>query len=380
MTQLPEILDLTKKLITVPSVSGDVEKAVAVLELAKKQIPGYAPVPFVAEGIPSLLYSNQGNEVRKFKITLNAHLDVVPAAKEQFDPVEKEGRIYGRGAFDMKGAAAVMILLFRDLSYQLSYPLGLQLTTDEELSGMNGINCQINQGVRTEFAIMGESNSNFRITNQAKGRMYIKVTIKGKTAHAAYPWLGKNAIVEMYQALEPLIRAFPTPDQETNETTIAITQIETNNNATNKIPGICTIFLDVRFAKKDQETILSKIRSFLPSDALIESTELHPPHYSDPNSMYLKQLKKITTDVIGKDLSLRIAPATSEAPHYSKVGCEAVEFGPIGQNPHSDDEWVDIQSLYDYYHILRNFLLHFDNQIASKHTTDAAILDKKTLF
>src|SRR5438477_12116925 len=104
-----DIVPLAKDLISIQSVSGNIEKAVEIFELIKTQLPGYEPIPFVANSFPSLLYGNKGKNVREFKVILNAHLDVVPAAEQQFHPVEKNGRIYGRGAFDMKAAAAVKI-------------------------------------------------------------------------------------------------------------------------------------------------------------------------------------------------------------------------------------------------------------------------------
>ena len=90
---------------------------------------------------------------------------------------------------------------------------------------------------------------------------------------------------------------------------------------------------------------------------LLEPINLWPPLYIDPENAYIKQLRDETTKVIGKELPLRFAHATSDAPFFSEVGGAAVEFGPIGQYPHQENEWVDIKSLEDYYQILKNFLL-----------------------
>jgi succinyl-diaminopimelate desuccinylase len=353
-----DIVTLAKELIAIPSVSGDVEKSVEALEFVKKELPDFLFTPFVSESFPSLLYTNNSRETKKFKIILNAHLDVVPHV--EYKSHEKEGRLYGRGVLDMKAAAAVMILLFKDLAKTLSYPLGLQLVTDEELGGYNGTRYQVSQGVRADFAIMGECNSNFQIANQAKGVKFIKLKIKGISAHAAYPWHGKNAIWEMYRVLEPLMEAFPIPEKEIFETTVTITKIETENGTNNKTPDSCVAYLDVRFIEQDKETIFDKIRSLLPEDVIVEPINLWPPLFVDPENIYIKQLRKITTERIGKDLPLRFAHATSDAPFFSAYGCAAVEFGPIGKYPHQAEEWVDIQSLVDYYEILKTFLLQID--------------------
>jgi succinyl-diaminopimelate desuccinylase len=355
------ILSLTKELVAIPSVSGDVEKSVEALERIKKELSDFSFTPFVSENFPSLLYTNKSEETKNFKIILNGHLDVVPS--NEYQPYEKEGRLYGRGVLDMKAAAAVMILLFKDIAKDLSYPLGLQLVTDEELGGYNGTRYQVASGIRADFAIMGECNSNFQIANQAKGVKFIKLKIKGLSAHAAYPWQGKNAIWKMYQVLEPLMEAFPIPEKEIFETTVTITKIETENGTNNKTPDSCVAYLDVRFIEKDKDTIFDKIRSLLPEDTIVEPINLWPPLFVDPENLYIKQLRNITTNVIEKELPLRFAHATSDAPFFSQYGCAAVEFGPIGKYPHQEDEWVEIQSLVDYYQILKTFLLQINKTV-----------------
>src|SRR6266705_469894 len=188
-----DIVSLAKEIISITSATGEVDNAALVLEVAKKQLEGNAHTSFVSSNIPSLLYSNKGKDVKNFKIILNAHLDVVPGKKEQFQPYEKDGKIYGRGAYDTKAGTAVMIMLFKELAPQLDFPLALQLTTDEELGGVNGTKYQIDQGIRGDFVIATECGSNFHIVHEAKARLVVKLVAKGKTSHSAYPWAGDNA-------------------------------------------------------------------------------------------------------------------------------------------------------------------------------------------
>lgn len=362
-----QIVSLAKELISIPSVSNDIPKAVEIFEVIKKQLPEYPYTSFVSRGLPSILYSNQTKKTKNFKIIFNAHMDVVPGTKEQYQPYIKDGRLYGRGALDTKAAGAVMILLFKEIAHKLSYPLALQLPADEETHG-TGTGCQLEQGIRTEFAIMAECNSNFQVTNQSKGRKVVIIKTKGNVAHAAYPWHGQNAIEKMYRALQPLMEVYPIPTVETYETTVSITKIETENNALNRIPYDCTAYLDIRFAQKDEDIIVEKIRSLLPDDVSLESEHKHYYHHIDANNNYISLLRRATTSIIGKELPVRFTHATSDATLYSQVGCKAIEFGPIGEGAHNTNEWVDIQSLEDYYYILKNFLLQIEaNAVTSAY-------------
>jgi succinyl-diaminopimelate desuccinylase len=352
-----QIITLTKKLISVPSTPDNLEGLKKTLNMAKHEIMDQFMIDeFESNGIPSLLIYNSVRKINDFKIILNAHLDVVPGLAKQFSPVEKDGRIYGRGVYDMKAAAAVMIVLFKEIAHKLPYPVGLQLTTDEEDSGENGTRYQLKKGVRAEFAIMGECGSNFRIVNEAKTCLNIKLSAKGLSAHGAYPWKGKNAILIMQNVLEKIIKRYPVPITDSYSTTINIARIETTNTAHNKVPDNCDAYLDLRIFSKDKETILDNIKSLLPDT--VELKVLHRPtqHFTDPNNYYISQLKNKASEVLGTNIQLINQHATSDARFYSEVGCPAVEFGPIGAGQHQDEEWIDIESLSKYYQILKEFL------------------------
>jgi len=137
----------------------------------------------------------QKTRPNNFKIILNAHLDVVSGRKEQYKPYEKDGKLFGRGAIDMKGAAAVEILVFKEIAKKVSYPLALQLVTDEEIGGFCGTKYQIEKGVRADFVIAGEP-TDFGVNNKAKGIIWLKIKTKGKAAHGAYPWRGKKCLID----------------------------------------------------------------------------------------------------------------------------------------------------------------------------------------
>src|SRR3989338_4868296 len=198
---IKQILDLSKKLISIPSIKENPRKLIEILELTKKELKGFNISSYSKEGIPSLLISNSEQKLKKFKIILNAHLDVVPAKENQFSPQEKDGKLYGRGAYDMKAAAAVEILVFKELAKKLNYPIALQLVTDEEIGGNNGTKYQIGRGVKCDFVIAGEP-TNFGISTKAKGIVWGKIKVKGVAAHGAYVWRGENALWKAKKILD----------------------------------------------------------------------------------------------------------------------------------------------------------------------------------
>lgn len=353
---LEEILLFARQLMTIRSISTAVEGLHEALSAASDQVEKFAIEPFLSNDIPSILVHNQKPGTMQFKVLMTAHLDVVPGADNQFDPYIEGGRLYGRGAYDMKAAAAVMIILFRDIAKQVPYPLALQIVTDEEAGGSNGMKVQVDKGLRTEFAIAGESGSNFRIVNQAKGILRMKICASGKAYHSAYPWFGENAILKLNKAINAIIQKYPMPEQEVHETTVNITNINNGNDIHTMTPDHCEAILDIRFVPQDKHFIYKSILDLLPEGVTAEVLLDSPAVDTDKNDPYVVQLKEITHAQLNIPAVLSSAHGTSDLRYLSQFNIPGVEFGPVGDSPHSDQEWVDIQSLADYYAILRKFL------------------------
>lgn len=351
-----EIVNLAKKLIAIPSTCANSEKLDEVLQIAASVLTDFKPSVFNSNKKPSLLFSNQGNRQVKYKIILNAHLDVVDGRSEQFQPFEEGGRLYGRGAYDMKSTAAVMILLFREIAGKAGYPLGLQITTDEEVGGEDGTGLQIKRGVAADFAITGEG-TNFNIIHESKVRILLKLKARGKTSHGAYPWLGENAIFKMQEAIQRIHGAYPTPKEEWEGTTVNVTTINSNNTEDNKTPDLCEATLDIRAVPDESDLIVDSIKKITGNDIDVETVMASDGHKTDPDNGFIKKLLSCSGDVLDRETKLKRAHGTSDARYYTAAGFDGVEFGPIGANHHADNEWVDIASLSDYYEILKKFLI-----------------------
>ncbi len=351
-----EIVALAKKLIVLRTIPARPHELTKALALALTPLRGFTVEHFTKNGISSVLVHNQKKRHKKFKILLNAHLDVIPGKNEQYSPKEKNGRLYGAGAMDMKANAACMIMAFKEVAREITYPLALQLTTDEEVGGFNGTLHQLQKGVRSEFVLAGEP-TNFDIVHMTKGVLWLRVTAKGESAHGAYPWKGDNAIWKMNDFLERLRSQFPIPKQQAWVTTVNLSRIETTNDAYNKIPDNCTALLDIRFIPNDAKTLVAKIKKLLPKNCSMEIITNEPGSFIEKNDVLVTSLAIIAHQILRKKLILRGAQGSSDARHFTRVGGRGIEFGPIGAGIGSDTEWVDIRSLGDYHAILKKFLL-----------------------
>lgn len=351
------IIDLAKKLIQLNTESVNKKELKKALNLVLEVLKESRHKLFKKNGYYSLLFFNK--ESSKFKVILNGHLDIIPGKSKQLNPIIKGRKLYGLGAMDMKGNLASLIYAFKEISPKLNYPVALQIVTDEEIGGFYGTKYQIEKGVRADFVIAGEP-TNFDIVHKAKGILWIKAKFYGKSAHSAYPWKGKNAIESASKFVETLKKIINNPKNNAWKTTYNLANITTNNQAFNKIPDECEIWLDIRYIPEEKESILEKIKNILPKDSKIEIVIKEPSMNVLSNNSFIKNLKNISQKILNKKIQLRGANGSSDARHYAGAGIPAVEFGPEGGGIGSDNEWVDINSLYKYYRIIQGFLLNLN--------------------
>jgi succinyl-diaminopimelate desuccinylase len=311
---------------------------------------------FSDEGVRSILVYAAPQRPTVFKIILNGHVDVIPGKDFQYIPRIVGDKLYGVGALDMKSNLAVMVGVFAELVQIVDYPLGLQIVTDEELGGFHGTKYQIDQGVRAEFVIAGET-TNFAIAHQAKGILWIKVQFHGQTAHGAYPWRGDNALVQAHTFVTKVLQKYPTPPHQMWVTTVNVARIDTSNQSFNKVPDSAEVWLDIRFIPSEYATVVTQITELLPPLATYTVLAHEAALYTAPDNPYIQQLQQLTTMVTGQACELYGAQGSSDARHYMMVGGAGVEFGPIGGGIASDEEWTSIAGLATYATILREFLL-----------------------
>jgi succinyl-diaminopimelate desuccinylase len=349
------------ELLSVPSTAdrpADLRRALAFVVGFVGQ--GFTVERFESGGKPSaLIYRDR--ERPRFRVILNAHLDVVPAPPEQFTPRRDGDRIYARGALDMKVSALVEALVFRELADQLPYPLALQLVTDEEVGGRDGTLHQLEQGVSTEFVIVGE-HSGLRIVTDTKGMITATLRAAGRSGHSAYPWLGDNALVKLNRSLSNMLAAYPIPAAEAWQTTINIARIQTPNLARNQIPSQAEAWLDIRFPPEDPDLagktiqqITAHLASFCEPGVTPEVDHADSPRHVDRDRPELTKLRKAIRNQ-GYSADLLRKHGASDGRFYFERGIDAVICGVGGDDQHGPDEHVDIPTITAYYLAMKEFL------------------------
>jgi succinyl-diaminopimelate desuccinylase len=352
---IKKIVDLTKNLISYKTTSDNYKELNKAINFIKKELNNFTIKTFEKNKIKSLLIYNQEPQNKKFRIILNGHLDIISGKNKQYEPKIIGNRLYGVGSLDMKGGLSVVVCVFKEIAKSVSYPIALQITTDEEVGGFYGTKYQIEKGVNAEFAITAEP-TNLDIVYKAKGILWLKINFYGKSFHSAYPWNGKNAIEKANSFINKLLTEIKNPQKNKWKTTINFAHINSNNKTFNKIPDACELWLDVRFIP-EEKNIFKKITNLVSKKDNLKIEVNEPSFCADESNQNILKLRRIAEEILSKNIVLRGANGSSDARHYSYINVPAIEFGPKGGGIGSDDEYVEIESLSYFYKIIKKFLL-----------------------
>jgi len=364
------IIELSKQVIEIPSISGDEKQ---VMEHAKKLLEDIGVhVEVLGSEDRPIIYACINPEAEK-QIIFNGHLDVVPIAKpdawtkDPWKPVVEDGMLYGRGSSDMKSSCATMIHLLeilKDMDLPLS--VGVHLVPDEERGAAAGSKIVVDKIVagelrRPDYVVIGEQ-SNLQVRVAERGMFGYQVKFYGRAAHtAASRVTGINAIAKASKgvlALEHHIDKFHEwighPMQSVN-----IIQAGT---VSNQVPAECTITVDRRLIiGETADDVVAEVKADLDKAGEGDpdwkweiiapkkedgSWQYTPANYTSPDSELGKAFKKAVKTALDTEPELYVTWAGStDGRLYRQAGMQTIGFGPIGGGAHGPDEFVYIDSL-----------------------------------
>jgi acetylornithine deacetylase len=283
-----DLIQLTRKLIDIPSVSGD-EGACGKFLGAHLEGLGYRVEMQTVAGERRNVIATTSARPR---VVLSTHMDTVPP---HIISTENEGFIYGRGACDAKGIIAAQIFAAETLRAGGMNEIGLLFTVDEEQASL-GAKVANDHPLAREcaFLINGEPTDN-KLAIGTKGSLRVLVTTEGRAAHSAYPEQGESAIEKMLDVLADL-RALRWPDDRVfGETTCNIGVIA-GGTRSNVVPAQASADLQIRLAT-DKTSVKLMIEETVAGRATLEYTSEHNPVRLESVAGFEECVVRFTTDI-----------------------------------------------------------------------------------
>ncbi|OEU68363.1 MAG: hypothetical protein BBJ57_10425 [Desulfobacterales bacterium PC51MH44] len=352
---MKEIIDLTKDLIRFRSMHSKPEEIKRCAEFIENYLENWQIEyrRLEHQKAPSILVVPASGFI---PILLMTHIDVVDAPDELFNPLEKGQRLYGRGSLDDKYAVALSLVLLKKHLQQLrkqgksqdNLPFGILITSDEEIGGFNGAKKAL-QKIKTDFCIILDGGGLEKIVVKEKGLLRLKLISRGKAAAGARPRLCENAIEKLIDDYIKIRTYFVRSAPEHRHRTINISSIKAEKSH-HLIPEYAEAVLDIRYTENDNmDALVAKMQKELHSELVIEAIE---PLFEGGSSGHLDLLLKIA-----KKTAIGFEDGSNDARFLSEYGIKGIVWGADGDNSrHSLTEHVHVESVYDLYYILNEFM------------------------
>lgn len=289
------------------------------------------------------------------------HTDVVPTGPESgwdsppFEPTLRDGMLYGRGAADMKGSLAAMLVACEDFvarNPEHSGRIGFLITADEEGPAHNGtvkvIEHLQQQGEHIDWCLVGEPSSSARlgdvVKNGRRGSLGAVLTVRGIQGHIAYPQLADNPIHRALPALHALTcQVWDQGNAFFPATSLQISNIASGTGATNVIPGELQLVFNFRFSTEvTAHDLQQRTENLLRAHKLDYSIEWHlsGEPFLTPAGNLVQAVVDSIRDVTGLETELSTAGGTSDGRFIAPTGAQVVELGPVNATIHKRNECV----------------------------------------
>ena len=393
-------LQLTEQLISLPSVTPEDAGCLELLTDALKPM-GFAcerldsgPADFRVQNLwakhaSAQTISAQGAiETDRPVLVFAGHTDVVPPGplKEwnspPFVPTHRNGRLYGRGASDMKTSIAAFVVALEEFlkgTPEPAFDIALLLTSDEEGPSIDGTKVVVEElrkrGERLDWCIVGEPTSVKRtgdmIKNGRRGTMSGKLTVNGVQGHIAYPQLARNPI---HEALPALAELAATVWDRGNDffppTSWQISNIHGGTGASNVIPGHVVIDFNFRFCTESSaDSLQQRVHEVLERHGVEYSlvwTIGGQPFLTTPGTL-VQAVQAAIKDETGLDTELSTTGGTSDGRFIAQICAQVIEVGPPNASIHKIDENIAVADIEPLKNIYRKTL----EQLQRQQTTTA---------
>jgi len=366
-------LDLARALIARPSITPDDAGCQALIAERLRAI-GFALEP-MPSGPVANLWARRGTGSPS--LCFAGHTDVVPPgpieawASPPFEPVERNGQLYGRGAADMKTALAAFVTASE--AFVRAHPthrgmIALLITSDEEGVATDGtvkvVETLAARGERIDYCIVGEPTSVERlgdtIKNGRRGSLSGRLTVKGVQGHVAYPHLARNPAHAFAPALAELAATeWDRGNAHFPPTTWQVSNIHGGTGAVNVIPGEVEVLFNFRFATSSTpEGLKQRVHAILDRHGLDYTLEwsLSAQPFLTERGALVDAMRDSIHEVTGVQAQVSTTGGTSDGRFIARICPQVVEFGVLNASIHKIDEHTSLADIEPLSAIYRGVL------------------------
>ncbi|MBB70839.1 MAG: succinyl-diaminopimelate desuccinylase [Legionellales bacterium] len=378
---MSELLELCESLIKVPSITPHDHGAQDIL--LEQLIPlGFSVEKITFNGADNF-WARLGNSGPLFVFA--GHTDVVATGPEvewhtpPFEPVVKDGFLHGRGAADMKGSLAAMIVATKQFLQDnklFNGSVGFLITSAEEGPSHDGtpqvLKFLEQSKQQIDYCLVGEPTSQTKlgdmIKNGRRGSLTGKLTIHGIQGHIAYPHLADNPIHCAVHVMSELChKKWCDGNQDFQATSLQFSNFHSGTGAGNVIPGETEILFNFRYSPEvtanQLQTIVEATLAEHGIQHIIEWTHFGEPYYT-PSGKLVEATVEAIRAICGYGPELSTSGGTSDGRYIATTGCDVIELGPSSKTIHQVNECVKVADLEQLAQLYQRILQSLIGQAA----------------
>ena len=353
-----QLKNLYYELIRMRPVSSDLSAVNRAGERLATFLSGYGLFCCMEKiGGRNTLYAATAPGKRK-KVLFNGHIDVVPALLEtQYEPQERNGRLYARGALDCLGnlmAVLEALLDCREASASVIF------SGEEEILGSSPRE-MLRRGYGAEKAVVVvDHHEDYGITCRHKGSLILRLAAHGKSGHAAYLMNpGENALDLLARAYLTLREKWQNPSSPSEWADSLNGTVCSAGMAPNQIPEEASLLLNIRFTESGGAArAMERVQRIVGDTVQVKMEDVCETFESDPEHPVIQKLKRCFEEVFpGHEIGFHACCGTTDARHFAHLGVPVAVTGIAGGGAHSGEEYAELHSIDQYAEIYRRFIL-----------------------
>lgn len=350
-----KIIDIAQELMRFRSETGNEKEITKIIDYIKNMmlLIGAKVDVFQKKGIAPLIMIRNHNSL-DFDALALGHIDVVPATDNMFNPIIKDGKLYGRGALDMKTFAAVAL---NSMQYvvenKLPIKFGVILSSDEE-KGSKGTKAFLEKYAKIKANVVLDNDVGGDITKiiaKCKNPVFVKIVAKGKEAHGSRPWEGIDANELMFKVISNIRKIYPAYDLDGKKPrnkwvdTLHFAKIE-GGKVANIISDYCEALCDFRLVETSSvDGLVKNLKKCMVKGVDFEIVSSSTPVVMSEKNPQILEYKRLAEEILGKKIKFEYEGGATDAREFAVRGSTVIMHSGSGDGMHASEEYVEIESV-----------------------------------
>lgn len=362
-----DLLQTVVDLIRFRTETGNTTEIAKAAQYIKDKFAGTDTLVEIFQTTASPVVFLRNCESLDFDVVILGHIDVVPAADEMFEPVIKNGKMYGRGTLDMKSFAAVAL---NSMDYvvrnKLPIKFGVILSTDEEKGSKSTASfMDAHPNISAKIVLDNDVGGDItKIVSKCKNPVFVKLIATGKEAHGSTPWEGIDAnelLLKTWQNIRQIYPYYaadlPQP-QDTWFDTIHFAKIE-GGQVSNIISNYAEALLDFRLTENSSvENLENNLQKCLEKGVEYKIVSASTPVVMDEQNPDILDYKRFAEGIMGKPIEFQHIGGATDSRAFAVKGSTVIMHSGTGEGMHASGEYVEIESVKQIADIQIKFLEH----------------------